>query len=127
MGGKQVIIAALTLASAPIVQRCQNPIGWDADHQREICGPKVLPATSQNVAGFKQRWRPLAVRIGRLMFSAKCQRTSWDYANASDANAQAQMPRDPVYSRLSPAQREDVRVWYHGVIRQTVDASGKCR
>lgn len=121
-----MIIAALMIAFAQDAQRCENPIGWEADHQREICGPKVVPVTAQNVASFKQKWRPAAVRIGRLMFEASCQRTSWDFANRSDSTVQAQLSRDPKYARFSAAQRDDVRVWYNRTVQQTAKALGKC-
>ena len=117
-----VILAAglLAVGAAPAnakpgpartAERCSNWIGWDADNQRDICGPPIRPLTNADIQAFQARWRGALIRAAQAEYRFGCgggSRTDW--MGAQDYVDQG-MRTDPLFRRLSTRQQHVMSDW----------------
>lgn len=124
MFGIVTLVAGLAVA-ADTPPRCANWRGWDADRQRDICGPPILPLRPAELAAYQARWRPALLRAARAEYGYGCGRFEIHTWMLAQHRADDGMMRDPRDRRLSPAQREAIIRWRIRVRDREFDRLGR--
>lgn len=117
-------IAALALQAASKAP-CSNWKGWDADHQRDICGPAPRTVGGAELQAFERRWDGAVRSSAQAEYVHFCGLRSIRWQMQVQGVVTGRMNLDPITGRLSDVQRHAVAVWQDQVRGRVLDAYGR--